>query len=440
MVPEAQGGMVIRPVIIGQMWFWVALAAALAMLASIGLAVFAVVLRYRGRAVPRSLIRLGAGLFGASNGIFLIYMVRADFAWVALAIVAGSFGFDLVRRGHRIAAGILLVTLGLPSGLWWGQFVVGDLLDPASLYLPELWLWWAPGPVLLVVGATLIARGDRAPRAPRTLFQPMPAHVRDPAAIADGLQRALGIGGIPIQVLIAMVAAMVPLFFGVPAALAAGVPWPVVLVLGTGFFVVVAAELNYFALPRRIRLAWEGWSMVGDPEMKRWQATIGTPIPIGTPAVQRWLEANPETPENRWARSELLVIAGQMDEARAVAERLPDSTEWERFESAAQIQFVDWVEGHDADMEQFEAMAEAVGQSESQERWLARAMVASARARDIAVRGGDWTAPLIDIRRRAGPLADGLLRAQLRRRTYSVMLIVGLPFVGLVVLGSGFFA
>lgn len=421
------------------MWFWVAWAAALSILASIGLAVFAVVLRYRGRQVPRSLIRFGAGLFGTGNGIFLIYMVRVDFAWVALAIVAGSFAFDLVRRGHRVAAGILLVTLGLPSGLWWGQFVVGDMLDPASLYLPELWLWWAPGPVLLIVGAALMSRGDRGPRAPRPLFQPMPAHVRNPAAIADGLQRALGIGGIPMQLLIALVAAMVPLFFGVPAALAAGVPWPVVLVLGTGFFAIVGSELSYLALPTRIRLAWEGWSMVGDPEMKRWQATVAKQIPMGTAAVQRWLEANPETPENRWARSELLVIAGQMDEARAVAERLPDSNEWERFERAAQIRFVDWVEGHDVDLDQFEAMAETVGQSASQERWLARAMVASARARNIAVSGGDWTAPLIDLRRGAGPLADGLLRAELRRRTYPMMLIVGLPFVGLIVLGSGFF-
>jgi len=414
--------------------------AGLSTLASVGLAVVAVVLRYRGRQVPRSLIRLGAGLFGAGNGIFLIYMVRVDFAWVALAIVVGSFAFDLVWRGHRIAAGILLVTLGLPSGLWWGQFVVGDLLDPASLYLPELWLWWAPGAALLVVGAPLMARGDRARRAPRPLFQPMPAHVRDPAIIAASLQQALALGGIPIQLLIAMVAAMVPLFFGVPAALAAGVPWPVVLVGGTGFFAVVASELSYLAMPTRVRLAWEGWSMVGDPEMKRWQATFGRPIPVSTAAVQRWLAANPETADNRWARSELLVIAGQMDEARAVIGRLPDSAGWERFERTDQMAFVDWVEGRDIDLDGLEALAETVGTLDSAERWLARAMVASARARDAAVRGGDWAAPLNDLRRRAGSLADGLLRAELRRRMYPIMLIVGLPFVGLVVLGSGFFA
>jgi hypothetical protein len=63
-------------------------------------------------------------------------------------------------------------------------------------------------------------------------------------------------------------------------------------------------------------------------------------------------------------------------------------------------------------------------------------MVASARARDVAVRGGDWTEPLIDVRLRSGHLADGLLRNELRRRSYPTMLLVGVVLVGLVVASS----
>jgi hypothetical protein len=233
-----------------------------------------------------------------------------------------------------------------------------------------------------------------------------------------------------------MVAAMVLVFVAVPVGLGAGVPWPVALAVGTAAFAVVGVELSYVVMPARIRRAWEGWSIVGDSELKRWRATFGTPVPVGTAAVQRWLDAHPETPENRWALSELLVIAGRMEDARAVIQRLPESTATERFERTHQNGYVDWVEGRDIDLDQQAAEAETVGEPESPERWIARAMVASARARDLAVRGGDWAEPLIDVRLRSGHLANGLLRNELRRRSYPMMLLVGVVFVGLVVASS----
>jgi hypothetical protein len=325
--------------------------------------------------------------------------------------------------------------MGLPSALWWGQFVIADLRDPQDLYLPVLWLWWAPGPILLLMGVVLVAFGDRAAR-PVTLFETKPAHVRDPAALAHALTRGMQFAGVPIQMLVALIGAMLVIFIGVPVGLGTGVPWPVVLAAGTATFAAVGVELSYVAMPARIRRAWEGWSIVGDAELKRWRATFGMPVPLGTAAVQRWLEAHPETPEGRWARSELLVIAGRMEDARAVIERLPESTGWERFERTYQNRFVDWVEGRDIDLDRQEADAESVGDPDSAERWVARAMVASAQARDLAVRGSDWTAPLIDVRHRSGHLADGLLRNHLRRRSYPTMLVVGVVFVGLVVTSS----
>jgi hypothetical protein len=414
---------------------WIVLLAALMILAAFALGLLAVRLRYRGRHLPRSVVRLGAALFGGGAGVFLLAVVREPFAWFAFAILAASFAFDLFRRGQRIAAGILLLTMGPPSALWWGQFLIRDLGDPQDLYLPVLWLWWAPGPILLVIGVVLVVLGDRAPR-PVTLFDVKPVHVRDPAALAHALTRGMQFAGAPIQVLVALTAAMLVIFIGVPVGLGAGLPWPVVLAAGTAAFAAGGVELSYVAMPARIRRAWEGWSIVGDAELRHWRATFAKPVPVGTAAVQRWLEANPETPENRWALSELLVFADRMEDARAVIERLPESTGWERFERAYQNGFVDWVEGRDIDLDQQEADSESVGEPESAERWIARAMAASARARDLAVRGGDWTAPLIDVRRRSGHLADSLLRNELRRRSYPTLLVVGVLFVGLVVASS----
>lgn len=418
---------------------WIMLAAAFLMLAAAVLAALAVVQRYRGRHLSRSLIRAGAAMFGAGAGVFVIVFIREPTALLPLAVVVGFIAYDLLRRGQSVAAGILLLTVGLPSGLWWGRFLVLDALDPVIDYLPVLWLWWAPGPVLSLAAVALIARGDRQP-PPARAFERLPDHVRDPAAIAHGIGDALAIGGVPVQVLVALGAAMTFILLTVPFALVAGLPWPVVLAAGTLGFAVIAAELCYFAIPTRVRRAWEGWSVIGNPEMKRWRATVKTPIPLGTAAVRRWLAAHPETDANRWARSELLVIAGQMAEARAVVGRLPSATDWERFERHAQESYIDWVEGRDPGLPQLQEEAGAIGGPDSQERRLAMAMVASTRARDRADRGEDWMAPLIEVRSAAGAAANGLLRADLRARTYPVMLIVGVPFCGITILLSGFLA
>jgi hypothetical protein len=140
------------------MAFWITLAAVVMVVAAFALGVVAVVLHYRGRHLPRSAVRLCAGLFGAGNGIFLIDFVRVPLALVALAIVAALFAVDLSRRGQRIAAGIMLLTLGLPSGLWWGQFVIADLRDPLDLYSSS---WYPLAPRQSSAGLRGIPRRQR---------------------------------------------------------------------------------------------------------------------------------------------------------------------------------------------------------------------------------------------------------------------------------------
>ena len=406
---------------------WIVLSAAVLVLLGFALGAWAIVRHYQGRPVSRAYVRAAAAIVGLGSGVFAIFIVEASFAMAALLIVTASFTIDLVRRGQGIAAGLLAVLLGLPSALWWGRFVINDWLDPTFGYEPILWLWVAPGVALVVLGAFLIARGDR-PTPRKRYFERMPVHVRDPAAVAHALMDDLSFAGLPIHIVVGMATAMLLAWVGVPIALNAGLPWPLVVIGGAAAFAVIGTELTYLAIPTRLRGAWQGWAMAGNPEMRRWRETVRTPIPIGTAAIRRWLTEHPETDENRWARSELLVIAGDMDGARAVIERLPTSSDWERFQRQEQALFADWVEGREVDVDAFAASAEAVGAPDSEQRWIARATAATARARVLADRGADWTRPLADLSRAAGPAQQGILRGEIRQRIYPAMTVVGVVF------------
>jgi hypothetical protein len=412
-----------------------ALISLLAMLGAAGVLLYAGARRYRGQAISRATVRLGAGLEGATSAIGFLFL--PELGLVALILAVPAFvTYWLLRRGHRVAAGTLLIALGLPGAAWWGFFLVQDALDPLSLYEAVLWLWWAPEVALIVGGALLIARGDREVPAP-PLFEKAAAHVRDPAAIGSAILRATAIGPIPIQTLIGFGAALLITGIGLPLAVRAGVPWPVGLIAGTVAFAVVGVELNYMAIPRRVRRAWEGFAVIGNPATRRWRAVVGTPVPTTLAGIRRWLERVPERPETRWARAEGLILTGDLTEARAVVRRMPIVTAMDRFEQRTLRSYLDWVEGGDPDVDALRDEAETVGEPGSPERMEARGRVTLAIARDLAASGGDWMAPLIALRAEAGPAADGLLREDLRRIAYRWYLLFGLIVSSVTLLATG---
>lgn len=409
--------------------------ALVAMIGTASVLAYAGVQRYRGRAISRATVRLAAGLEGASSAIGFLFFSEPIIAASILAVPAFAI-YWLLGRGHRIAAGILLIVLGLPGAAWWGFFLVQDAVDPFVAYDSVLWLWWAPEVVLIVSGALLLARGDRDVPPP-VLLKKAAGHVRDPAAIGSAILRATSIGPIPIQTVIGIGAALVITSFGLPLAVLAGLPWPVGLIVGTVVFAVVGVELSYLAIPRRVRSAWEGFAVVGNPAAKRWLALVGTPVPDSLPKIRRWLERTPERPEIRWARAEGLILAGDLAEARAVVERMPVPTKWDRFEQQALRAYLDWIEGGDPDLDALRGEAETVGEPGSAERMTARGQAVVAVARDLAASGGDWMAPLIALRDEAGPAAKGLLREDLRRVAYRYYLVYGLIVSAIALLGSG---
>ncbi|MEO8639565.1 MAG: hypothetical protein ABI458_06600, partial [Chloroflexota bacterium] len=298
------------------------------------------------------------------------------------------------------------------------------------------WLWWLPEVALIVAGALLITRGDRQVPAPH-LFENAATHVRDPGVIGSSILRATAIGPIPIQSLIGFGAGLVITGFGLPVAARVGLPWPVGLIAGTVLFAVIGVELNYLAIPRRVRKAWEGFAVVGNPATKRWFALVGTPVPTTLPRIRRWLERDPERPETRWARAEGLLLIGDLAESRAVVERMPIDTPSDRFEQQALFAYLDWIEGGDPDFDALRDEAETIGEPGSAERIAARGQAVLAVARDRAASGGDWMAPLIALRDEAGPAAAGLLREDLRRVAYPWYLLYGLVVSSVTLLASG---
>jgi hypothetical protein len=331
---------------------------------------------------------------------------------------------------------LLLTALGLPTALWWGYFLIEDALQPLVSYDAVLWVWWAPEVALMVAGALLIARGDRIV-APPTLFVKAATQVREPAAVGSAIMRAMSIGPFPIQILVGVGVGLLVIGIALPLAVQAGVPWPIGLVAGAATFAMIVVELGYLAIPPRLRRAWQGHAAIAQPQTKRWIATTGTRVPATLAAMRRWIERNPERPETRWARAEILIITGDLPEARAVIERMVVDTDLDRFTQHMLRVYLAWVEGADPDYEALRAHAETVGDPQSAERLEARGEAAIAVARDLAASGGDWMAPMIAFRDAAGPVADRVLRDDLRRVGYRAYLLYGLVASGIVLLTTG---
>ena len=392
------------------------------------------VLRFRGRTLPTWLIRATVLLFALQAGVGGIIFIRTPLMLISLAFQAAIVVWLLWRAGRRTTTGILLIATGMIGAGWWGYFLLRDLLDPFDLYETVLWLWWAPSAILVVAGAILLPLGDRAVGKP--MFPQAPSLKRDPMPIGSAIQRESAIGPLPVPTIVADGSAIIASTV-IIALLGDRLLWPVVWLAATAVYTVIGAELFYYAIPPRLRRAWEGMAVVGNPEMKRWQRETGSPVPVSPAKMHAWLRDTPDRPEIRWARAELQAIVGDLDGARESANGMPIATDADRNEQRALLAWIDWLGGGDEQLDALAAEAETVGTQDSEERAEARARVALARARHLAVEGGDWKAPLEELRASRGTLGATMLRNDIRRGRYKVEPIVGLFLTGGILLLNG---
>jgi hypothetical protein len=419
-----------------ELYLRLCLAAPFAFLALLG---FALVRRYRGQRTPRWVSWPAAFLLGFALSPAFILFITSPLWSGGLALLVGWTAWQLVRGGRFRVAGMLVLGLCLPGLLWWGSLLVEDALDPLSLYEPVLVLWWLPELVGVVMAIGLIVIGDHPAGRVEVIRRP-PNVARHPTALGNALQHSLLFGPYPLPSLVSEMCAFLVVGPVTLVASALGLPWPVVVLGGGLLFMLIATELWYLAFPRDLRPAWEGFAFVGHAEQERWRAETRTEVPKTVKELHAWLARHDEQPENRWARGELLAMLGRLDEARAVADRIEPVTQGDVLHRAALLDYIDWIDGNELDLEDMARRAETVGQPGSQERLLARGEVAVAIARDRAERSGDWKAPLAALRDEIGTIGWEMFRRDTHRQRMTVTFLVGLAVAALALVPAGLIA
>lgn len=233
-----------------------------------------------------------------------------------------------------------------------------------------------------------------------------------------------------VALLVALVASWIVAGLFLPASL----PEPLRLGIAVGLGAVLGAEAFMRTMPGPAREAFEAFSWLGEWELAQVRNLTGARPPTNESAARRWLLANRETPELRWLRVEVLVLARRFDEARAVADRMGDADPAARFDKAVARDLVDWFAGGDGDLGAIEAAAADLVPADGDARLRAEVVIAAARVRRAMAAGDDPIAagePLREARRRLGRRADGQLGRALRWRLVRALLVVGALSAGI---------
>jgi hypothetical protein len=406
-------------------YLWVVLAAPFVLL---GIVVFAVFRRYRGRRIPTWAKWSGAFLTGFCISPALILLPEP--VWLILLILPIAWvAFLLGRSGLFRLAGLMVIGLALPALIWFGAYLYLDVQLAVAFYGYEPYLRFVLAVAGTLMGIGMVVIGDHP--APARLTK-QPDTPRDPMALANAMAAGIALGPFTLPSLVAEGAAFVVTVIAVSVATIAGVPWPLVVLGAALLYMVVSTELWYLAFPADARAAWAGFAYVGHIEQERWRATTGTEPPHNDKMFRQWLNDNVERPETRWAHAEMLAVVGLLDEARAMAQRIEAHTLAEAFDRDSMLTYIDWIDGQEIDFDERIRVAETIGAPGSPERLFARGAAALALARERAATHDDWMTPLTDFARDTGNRGWASLRQDTRRRrmtaTFLLGLVVGLLF------------
>ena len=414
--------------------FWVPTAVAVAGLAGATLLVVtAAILRIQGRKVPAWMAPATALGYGMGVSLMVVSWSLVEEP-IALALLVAGVVLPVAIAGQARRfdlGGWVLVGAGLPAVVWWGQYVLQDVLHESISYEEGLVVWFGSAVGVTLAGLAGIGLGNRVSAAPPRLAPDEPDPDRT-VAIARAFQEELQFGPIDfpnaVSVVVGIAAGTAVAFalrrLSVPD-LATGIAWGVT-------FTLVATELFYHVWPQRLARAMGTHAFVGSAELDRFRRTVGPMPPTSAGAARDWLASHPESDANRWVRPELLAWTGEVAEAYDVIDRMPASTDAERFDRLAMKALVDLVSGAEADVEGLAAIAETAGASGSDEQLRALAVVALQRSRERLVGGGeDWMAPLLEVQERIGPRSLGILRSDTWLTRLKALALVSGVFVAL---------
>ena len=381
--------------------------------------------RNRGRPVGGPLEAAIATLGGSLLGLFIVNsqgMLALDAVFLVTTIV---LAYGQWQRRRRRGAGFLIAGFALPWTILWGAYVVslglGEPFDPGAT-----WAGFLGGLAIVGAGLVVVARGDPPPPPPDPLAAPGDPGSRRIGTIALAILGPARIGVFRTPDLASLIGLV--LSWIVVGSLPFGDRW---LMLGLAVVVgaVVASEAWIRALPARTRLAFEAFSWLGEADMERFRSLTGSAVPVTKKAADEWLAKVPESPLTDWARAEVLILAERPAEARAIPDRMPVGTPAERFEQASTRGFVEWANGGSSETSDMEAALEDLGPDGSEARLQGEVTIAAARVRLAMDAGqpeeGDVLEPLVEVRARLGPLADGQVGRAMRPRLIKAYLLFG---------------
>jgi len=418
--------------IAAQALIWVT---ALAIPLFVGLVAWAAVLTVRRRPVGVAILRAILVAAGLMLGFLILGSTRnPTFQLVVLAGSAVLIVGIALRRPRT--AGAVFVAVALPWTAWWGSLVLDDVFAGRHWVLVDVIPPLAAGAAVALTGALLFVAGAESERR-RHPTPPVEAVGR---RFGDTARAVVGptIAGMATYELAGSIA-----LFAVgigTATVAHGRPLVETgLVVGAGVVVAwVLCSLAWVVARRPAdRRAWEAYTWLGEWELERYRDIVGGPTLPTRNDFRKWLKSSPDRPDLAWIRSELLVMERQFDEARAVADTIPDDTPYGRVERESARASVDWYAGGPGDPAALRAAVDAMPPGTGDERLRAEVMLAAGEVRSLlADRDPDPIRPLRNVRDRLGPRADGILWTVIRRRLWSKMLLSALLTVVVIVVAS----
>jgi hypothetical protein len=385
-----------------------------------------------GRTYGRLLSLLAGGMFGT---MFLVggELPNLVLAGFVLWLAAGAW-----RRGRRTDAGLIVVGAALPGTMLWALYAWATFTGQNDFDPQAVWTGLAVGAVPLAIGLGITALGDRLPAAARQDSRRWQPGARTIGTLATAVRGSSSMIG--SQEIAAVVALVVALVVGDLLLLALGVDrtygWVVSAVLAS----IAASEAYIRVIPPFNRRAFEALSWLGEQELARVKAETGQGVPLSRGAAAAWLDRHGPRTDIDWIKAQVLVLAGRNAEARAAAERMPDTTPFERLEKLSTLELVDWIDGRGGNTEGLRRAAAGLP-ADSEEGLQAAVMVAVAETRlrmsDGRTEPGDAARPLVDVRERLGHRADGQVGRALRPRILPLFLALSLGFGLLLVVGGG---
>ena len=203
---------------------------------------------------------------------------------------------------------------------------------------------------------------------------------------------------------------------------------------GVAFLVVSLIAFAFpFARSGRERHALETVYWAAGESSRRWGEAFGDGrVPANPKQALAWLARHPEDTEaTRHARVFAKLVIGDLKAARELVVRLPAGSPVDRFRRETSTAMVRMVEGEDPRVEGLATMVE--GLPDEEDRFQAQVDLAVLRALLAAGDGGDWMAPLLELREGLDGRADGAIRRMW-------LPVVGMLVIGAVILTAGAYA